>query len=74
MQSVAAEMNVPFLGTVPLDPAIVVSGDAGVPTVVSEPDSPAAEAFRQRRFHEWVKARALALLQPDQRSLKHIAS
>jgi ATP-binding protein involved in chromosome partitioning len=40
-------MEVPFLGTVPLDPAIVESGDAGVPTVLAEPQSAAAEAFRQ---------------------------
>src|SRR5438128_310737 len=46
-ERVAAEMEVPFLGTVPLDPAIVESGDAGVPTVVADPDSASAEAFRQ---------------------------
>ncbi len=32
-ESLAKEMNVPFLGRVPLDPAIVHSGDAGTPFV-----------------------------------------
>jgi ATP-binding protein involved in chromosome partitioning len=46
-ERVAAEMEVPFLGTVPLDPAIVESGDSGVPTVVASPGSGSAEALRQ---------------------------
>ena len=37
----------PFLGTVPLDPAIVESGDAGTPIVISAPESAPAAAFRQ---------------------------
>ncbi len=43
----SAEMNVPFLGEVPLDEAIRISGDEGRPLAVSEPDSPRAEAFEQ---------------------------
>jgi ATP-binding protein involved in chromosome partitioning len=46
-ERVSAEMKVPFLGSIPLDPAIVENGDAGVPTVIAAPQSPAAEAFRQ---------------------------
>lgn len=34
-----------FLGTIPLDPAIVLGGDAGKPIVVAQPDGPHAEAF-----------------------------
>lgn len=45
-ERVAAEMAVPFLGTVPLDPAIVASGDSGVPIVLSAPDSEPARAFQ----------------------------
>lgn len=41
----AKEMEVPFLGSIPLDPRIVDSGDSGKPFVESFPDSPAAEAF-----------------------------
>ena len=36
-----------FLGAVPLDPKIVLGGDAGVPITVAEPRGPHADAFRQ---------------------------
>jgi len=35
-----------FLGAIPLDPKIVLGGDAGVPITVAEPQGPHAEAFR----------------------------
>lgn len=41
----AARKGLPFLGEVPLFTAIREGGDAGVPVVVSAPDSPAARAF-----------------------------
>ncbi|HEX8435280.1 Mrp/NBP35 family ATP-binding protein [Archangium sp.] len=42
----AAEMfSIPFLGEIPLDLKIRESGDAGVPVVLSAPDSPEAKAF-----------------------------
>jgi ATP-binding protein involved in chromosome partitioning len=43
----AAEMGVPFLGEVPIDPRIAAGGDRGRPLVVAEPDSPAAQTFRE---------------------------
>ena len=42
----AAQYGVPLLGSLPLELAIREQGDAGVPVVVSAPDSPAAEAYR----------------------------
>lgn len=42
---IAKTLGVPFLGAVPLDPAIVDSGDDGVPLAISGPDSPAARAY-----------------------------
>jgi len=42
---IAATLDVPFLGAIPLDPAIVDSGDNGVPLAVIAPDSPAARAY-----------------------------
>ncbi len=44
-ESLAREMNVPFLGRVPIDPQIVQCGDAGVPYSQRYSDSPAAAAF-----------------------------
>jgi len=43
----AAQMGLPFLGSIPLDPATVEHGDTGAPTVVAAPDSVQAQAFRQ---------------------------
>ena len=39
-------LKVPYLGEVPLDGNIVVSGDTGRPLLVSHPDSPASSAYR----------------------------
>jgi len=44
-QKLAAEMGVPFLGRIPLDPGIVAAGDSGRCFVESAADSPAARAF-----------------------------
>jgi ATP-binding protein involved in chromosome partitioning len=44
-ERLAEEMKLPFLGRVPLDPAVREAGDAGAPTVVSAPESPAARAL-----------------------------
>jgi ATP-binding protein involved in chromosome partitioning len=38
--------DVPLLGQVPLDPALVTAGDSGVPLVLSAPDSVAAQELR----------------------------
>ena len=44
-EKLAKEMKLAFLGRVPLDPAVRVSGDDGVPTVLSAPESGAAKAL-----------------------------
>lgn len=46
-EALAKEQGVPFLGTVPLDPAVRQAGDAGRPTVVDRPDSPVAQALNR---------------------------
>ena len=40
-------LGCPFLGRVPLDPAIVEGGDAGEPIVVSQTEGPHTEAFER---------------------------
>jgi ATP-binding protein involved in chromosome partitioning len=42
----ALALGLPFLGALPLDPAVRKGGDTGAPIVVTEPASPAAVAFR----------------------------
>jgi ATP-binding protein involved in chromosome partitioning len=44
-ERLAAELGIPFLGSVPLDPALRRSGDAGEPLVWSEPDADASRAI-----------------------------
>ena len=43
----AAEVDLPLLAQVPLDPRIVAGGDAGRPIVVEHPDAPAARVIRE---------------------------
>jgi ATP-binding protein involved in chromosome partitioning len=45
-EHLAEEMNVPFLGRIPIYEPIRVGGDTGVPIVIGEPKSTAAQAFR----------------------------
>ena len=44
-EELAKDMDLPFLGAVPLDPRVREGGDAGIPTVVGTPDSPAGKAL-----------------------------
>ena len=46
-KTVAEEMDVPFLGVIPIDPNVREGGDSGVPIVVSNPDAPASIAIRK---------------------------
>ncbi|MCC2641863.1 MAG: mrp [Nitrospira sp.] len=43
----ADKLGIPFLGRIPIDPAIRAGGDTGNPIVVAKPDSPQAKAFRE---------------------------
>jgi ATP-binding protein involved in chromosome partitioning len=43
----AEALEIPFLGSIPIDPAIVAGGDAGSPVVLDRPESAAARAFEQ---------------------------
>ncbi|MBI3620632.1 MAG: Mrp/NBP35 family ATP-binding protein [Nitrospirae bacterium] len=44
-EKAAEKLDVPFLGAVPIDPAIRQGGDEGRPIVIANPDSPQAKAF-----------------------------
>ena len=43
--NLSAETGVPFLGAIPLDPAVTVSGDQGAPCLLSHPEGVAAQGF-----------------------------
>lgn len=51
------DLNVPFLGAIPIDPKVVTGGDNGTPVCVMSPDSPTASAFRSlaRRVQEAIE-------------------
>lgn len=44
-EELAAAAGIPFLGSVPFDPALAVAGDRGAPLVASEPDRPVCVAL-----------------------------
>ena len=46
-EKMAKEVNVPFLGSIPIDPKVGVDTDKGTPFVLSNKDSAATKAFMQ---------------------------
>ncbi|ODS39090.1 MAG: ATP-binding protein [Candidatus Altiarchaeales archaeon WOR_SM1_86-2] len=46
-EKAADELGVRFLGRIPIDPEIVISGDSGKPFILSNPDSYAAKSFNE---------------------------
>jgi len=46
-ESLARELELPFLGKIPMDPQVVMAGDEGVPYLSSAADSPAIRAFTE---------------------------
>jgi ATP-binding protein involved in chromosome partitioning len=64
-EALAAERNVPFLGSVPLDSQVRVGGDGGKPIVASAPDSEAALALKSVAEKVAARASVLTLSQTD---------
>lgn len=46
-ERIAKDLDVPFLGKIPIDPKICEEADKGVPFVVGHMDSPAAKTFKE---------------------------
>ncbi len=46
-QKIAEDMNIPFLGRIPIDPEICEYSDKGLPFVTENKNSPAAKAFME---------------------------
>jgi ATP-binding protein involved in chromosome partitioning len=42
----ARDLDVPFLGAIPIDPSVVINGDEGTPAELQDHDSEIAVAFR----------------------------
>ena len=45
-ERLAKETNVPFIGAIPMDPAVREGGDLGYPVILSHPDSPVSQALK----------------------------
>jgi ATP-binding protein involved in chromosome partitioning len=58
------EYGVPYLGAVPLGMEVREGGDKGIPVVVSDPDSPQAEAFR-RVAEEVARQISIEAMKPE---------
>jgi ATP-binding protein involved in chromosome partitioning len=46
-ERLARQAGVPFIGSIPIDPAVRAGGDNGIPVVLSAPDSAVALALRK---------------------------
>ena len=46
-EKAAKELDLQFLGRIPIEPGVAVSGDSGMPIVVSDPKSGSAAAFKE---------------------------
>jgi ATP-binding protein involved in chromosome partitioning len=63
-EKLAAMYQVPFLGSIPLGIQVREGGDKGVPVVVSQPDSPQAQAFR-RVAEEVARQVSIEAMKPE---------
>src|ERR671922_458476 len=63
-RKLAETYGVPFLGEIPLGMEVRKGGDAGVPVVVSNPDSPQAQAFR-RVSEEVARQVSIEAMKPE---------
>jgi ATP-binding protein involved in chromosome partitioning len=63
----ADDLNIPFLGRIPIDSKICEEADKGIPFVVGHMDSPAAKAFKEvvKKVEDFLK-REKEVKQPAQ--------
>ena len=64
-ERMAQEFDVPFLGSVPLDPQVRLSGDNGRPVVIEQPDSHTARALVEVAQRVAARVSVLNLTQQD---------
>ncbi len=58
-QKISEDMNVPFLGRIPIDPEICEYSDKGLSFIVEHENSPAAKAFMEivKKIEEFLKSK-----------------
>ncbi len=65
-KSLAEERGVDYIGDIPLDPAVRISGDDGTPIVVSNPDSTVAKALHEIAAEAALRAAVIAVRNQSQ--------
>ena len=60
-ERLAEESGVPYIGAIPMDPAVRQGGDQGVPVTISDPDSPVAQALKSIAKDVAAKASVAAM-------------
>jgi ATP-binding protein involved in chromosome partitioning len=64
-ERLAAESGVPFIGAIPMDPAVREGGDQGVPVTISQPDSPVSIALNEVAMDVAAKVSVAAVQNSD---------
>jgi ATP-binding protein involved in chromosome partitioning len=64
-ERLARESEVPFIGAIPMDPTVRQGGDAGVPVVISAPDSAVSRALRAITMDIAAKISVAAMQKSD---------
>ena len=64
-ERLAKEAGVPFIGAIPMDPAVRTGGDNGTPVVISQPDTVVAKAFKQITSDVAAKTSVAAIRKND---------
>jgi ATP-binding protein involved in chromosome partitioning len=64
-QQLAEQTGVPFIGAIPMDPAVREGGDNGNPVILASPDSPVGKAFRTIAEELAAKVSVAALQQEN---------
>jgi ATP-binding protein involved in chromosome partitioning len=60
-KKLAEAAEVPYIGAIPMDPAVREGGDAGVPVTISHPESAVAQALNSLAAHVSLQSGALAI-------------
>ena len=65
-EELAAQLEVPYLGSIPLDPSISSASDEGVPALIAHPEKEASASFREIAGKLAAQASILAMKEPVQ--------
>ena len=58
-KKIAEELNIPFLGSIPIDPKVSEDSDKGLSFIVEHADSPASKTFKEivSKIEDFLKNR-----------------